>query len=85
MKVAISIPDALFTEAERAAARLEVTRSGLYQRALERFLSEIQEDDVTRRMNKALKEEAESDEGLDPTLAMAQWKSLEAAIGDDEW
>jgi hypothetical protein len=85
MKVAISIPDSLFMEAERAAARLAVTRSGLYQRALERFLSESQAADTTRRMNKALEREAESDGGLDPTLAMAQFQSLAAAIGDDEW
>src|SRR5689334_20092234 len=37
MKTAISIPDRVFTQADRLAKRLGLTRSELYARAVERF------------------------------------------------
>lgn len=38
MRTAISIPDGMFREAEQAAKRLKLSRSELYQRALEAFI-----------------------------------------------
>lgn len=48
MKTAISIPDRIFHEAEKAAKRLKLSRSQLYRQALELFL--------TSRTESALKE-----------------------------
>jgi len=38
MKTAISVPDDVFGEAENLAARLRISRSDLYARALKEFL-----------------------------------------------
>jgi hypothetical protein len=51
MKIAISVPDPLFRQAENAARRLRIPRSQLYARALEAFLSQQSRPDVTERLN----------------------------------
>jgi hypothetical protein len=51
MKVAISVPDPLFRQAESVARRLRIPRSQLYARALEVFLSQQPRPDVTERLN----------------------------------
>jgi hypothetical protein len=51
MKVAVSLPDALFRQAESAAHRLKVPRSQLYARALELFLRQQRRPDVTERLD----------------------------------
>lgn len=47
MKTAISIPDDVFSSAERAAKRLKVSRSELYSRALGEFLARHEPGHVT--------------------------------------
>jgi len=54
MKTAVSIPDDIFEEAERIAARLQTSRSRLYARALAEFLNRHAEDQVTSAMNAAI-------------------------------
>jgi hypothetical protein len=51
VKVAISVPDPLFRQAEGIARRLRIPRSQLYARALEAFLSQQARPDVTERLN----------------------------------
>jgi len=51
MKVAVSIPDPIFKEAERVSRRMRVPRSQLYARALEAYVKEYSGEDVTRRLN----------------------------------
>ena len=51
MKVAISVPDPLFRQAESVAHRLRIPRSQLYARALEAFLDQQARPDVTERLN----------------------------------
>lgn len=51
MKTAISVPDEIFEEAERLAARLEKSRSQLYSEALAEYLSRHDADTVTRRLD----------------------------------
>jgi predicted transcriptional regulator len=51
MKTAVSIPDELFGEAERAAARLGFNRSQLYARALEAYLADREDDPVTAKLD----------------------------------
>jgi metal-responsive CopG/Arc/MetJ family transcriptional regulator len=53
MKVAISIPDALFKEAEAAAKALGISRSKLIQTALEAFLQRRREEKVTAALNRS--------------------------------
>lgn len=51
MKVAVSIPDRVFQEAERLAGQLKTSRSALYARALTLFLGNHAGDRVTEQMN----------------------------------
>jgi metal-responsive CopG/Arc/MetJ family transcriptional regulator len=46
MKVAVSVPDQVFKEAERVSKRLRVSRSRLYAQALEEFVQKYQKKGV---------------------------------------
>jgi metal-responsive CopG/Arc/MetJ family transcriptional regulator len=69
VKTAVSIPDALFDAADQLAARLGVSRSELYARALARTLAEETDDAVTARLDALF---SVQDSGLDPTVKGAQ-------------
>lgn len=51
MKTAISLPDEVFEAADILAAKLKISRSQLYVTALEKFIMENQETDITNRIN----------------------------------
>lgn len=73
MKTAISLPDPLFEAADELAARLGVTRSELFRRALERLLSDYDDDRITEALNRVYSQETAA---LDPELARMQAASL---------
>jgi hypothetical protein len=54
MKVAISIPDEVFSEGEALAKQFGTSRSELYRRALGEFIGRHAEAPVTRAMNEAI-------------------------------
>jgi predicted transcriptional regulator len=56
MKVAVSIPDATFAEAEGLAKRMKLSRSRIYARALDEFVANHDAHRVTDAMNDALAE-----------------------------
>lgn len=56
MKVAVSIPDPLFRDAEQVSRRLRVPRSQLYSRALEVYVRQHAGQEITARLNAALAE-----------------------------
>ncbi len=78
MKTAVSIPDALFEAADQLAARLGLSRSELYARALAKAVAEEGEDEVTARLDELYALEPSA---LDPTLASAQRRRIRSA----EW
>lgn len=51
MKTAVSLPDAVFREAERQARRMRKSRSQLYAEALSEYLARHAPDQVTEAMN----------------------------------
>jgi metal-responsive CopG/Arc/MetJ family transcriptional regulator len=73
MKTAVSIPDPLFHAADQAAKRLRVSRSELYARALERYLANLPDEEVTARLDALY---AYEDSRLDPALVAAQQRAL---------
>lgn len=77
MKTAISLPDPLFEEAERVAARLGLSRSELYARAITRFVREQSGDAITDAINRVVQKLPPA---LDPVLARLQ----AASLGTDE-
>ena len=78
MKTAISIPAPLFQAAERLAKRLGIPRSRLYSRAIERYVAQAEERDVTALLNKVYEHETSE---LDPVLEALQ----ELSIPREEW
>jgi metal-responsive CopG/Arc/MetJ family transcriptional regulator len=54
MKVAVSIPDDVFEEAEQLASHLQTSRSQLYARALAAFTRKHSPDRVTEAMNEVV-------------------------------
>lgn len=78
MKVAISLPDPVFSAAEKLAHRLRVSRSQLYAKAIEEYLSKRQDSLVTEQLNALY---ASSQEPVDPALSAAQF----GVIGHEAW
>lgn len=56
MKVAVSIPDDVFAEAEALAKRLKSSRSEVYSRALGEFIGHHAPDRVTDLMNDVVRD-----------------------------
>lgn len=54
MKVAVSIPDDLFAEADRFAEQHGSTRSAVYARALRDLLRSRKDEEITAAINAAL-------------------------------
>lgn len=78
MKVAISLPDPLFSAAEHLAEQMHVSRSQLYARALSEYLDKRHETAITQRLNAV---HGTTGEGIDPAVMNAQIKVL----GDETW
>jgi hypothetical protein len=51
MKVAVSIPDPTFAEAEALARRMKLSRSKLYAKALDAFVANSNAEDLTAIAN----------------------------------
>ena len=80
MKTAISLPDSLFEAAERVARRMEISRSQLFQRAVQAFLREHRDEGVTETLNQLYGRGSE-EARLDPVLEQLQL----ASIPKEEW
>lgn len=52
MKTAVSVPDEVFEQAERLAKHLKISRSALYQRALDEFVARHAPDEVTEALDR---------------------------------
>lgn len=79
MKTAISIPDAIFEEAERMARRIKRSRSELYSRALADYLARHSTDRVTEAMDRTLEalEGGAEKSGADGFVASASRRILQ--------
>jgi metal-responsive CopG/Arc/MetJ family transcriptional regulator len=73
MKVAISVPDAVFHAAEVLASDLNKSRSQLYAEALETYVTTHSAHDVTRRLNAIYERESSK---LDAAWLAAQASSM---------
>jgi len=78
MKVAISLPDPVFSAAEKLAHRMRVSRSQLYAQAIEEYLGKRQDTLITERLNALY---ASEQNPVDPAMAAAQL----GAIGHEAW
>ena len=78
MKIAVSVPDEIFEEAERLARRTKRSRSEVYSRALAEYVARHAPDRVTEAMDQAL---AEIGEPAEPFLRAASRRVLKRS----EW
>ena len=51
MKTAISLPDQLYNEAEKTATSMGIPRSQLYAKAIEAFLDNRKQSNLTKKLN----------------------------------
>ena len=78
MKTAISVPADVFETSERLAKRLQVSRSAVFAMGIKKLAQEIDDDEVTARLNEYYsKEKAE----LDPVVL----KMAALTLPNDEW
>ena len=75
MKTAISIPDRVFQSAEQLAARLGVSRSELYSKALAALIEKHRDDLIKARLDEVYGS-GEIDSSLEPELEALQRRSL---------
>jgi metal-responsive CopG/Arc/MetJ family transcriptional regulator len=75
MKTAISIPDAIFEEAERLAKLRGLSRSELYANAVSAYVESEKFSGVRERLDAVYHAKPE-DSTLDPILESAQARSL---------
>jgi hypothetical protein len=78
MKTAISIPDTIFQQAEKAAQQMKITRSELYAKAVAHFLERHHAQDITEKLNEVYAAESSA---LAPEFSAAQFASL----ATEEW
>jgi len=76
MKTAISIPDDLFENAERAAKKLGVSRSELYASAVSEYIERYRREGITEKLNELHCAEGETNPELDPILSTLQTETL---------
>lgn len=75
MKTAVSIPDRVFQSAEKLAARLGVSRSELYAKALASLVEKHREDLITTQINEVYGPGRE-ESSLDREVVSLQGRSL---------
>ncbi len=78
MKIAISVPDALFAAGEGLAKELKVSRSELYARALQEYVATRSAAEITASLNRVY---ATQPARVDAALTRAQL----AALPDESW
>ena len=80
MKTAISIPDALFNEAEITAKQLGLARSQLYAIAIKEYVEHHNRKNITEKLNALY---SQSDNETDSTNYSLN--QLREATEDDTW
>lgn len=73
MKTAISVPDKVFSRAERFAHNHKMSRSALFTIAVDEYIQRHRQDNITQKLNEVYSEEESS---LDPVVHELQMLSL---------
>jgi predicted transcriptional regulator len=82
MKTAISLPDELYSDAEKIAASMGIPRSRLFAKALEEFIDRRKRDGITERLNEVYSGARDSD---DTAVSTASLESLRELTRHDSW
>lgn len=76
MKAAISLPDEILIATDRLAATLQLSRSGLVQKALVEYLQRHDPDEITNRLDEVLEKLEPQNPMLDPGQRAATVEGL---------
>jgi len=77
VKTAISVPDGIFGRVEAAARRLGISRSEFFARAAEKWVDELEKDEITEKLNELL--DATVDDANDEFLRAASARTIQAS------
>lgn len=78
MKTAISIPDPIFQAAETLANRLGISRSELYAKAMESYIEQTKNKDVTALLNQVYSD-------INNSLAQEDSNLQFSSLDKEEW
>ncbi|HPY89050.1 MAG TPA: hypothetical protein PLG34_13840, partial [Spirochaetota bacterium] len=81
IKTAISIPDKIFETADYIAKKQGISRSELYSKALEEYIKEMNNEQITEKLN-GIYYDINNQENIN-NLKRIQIKSLK--LDDEEW
>ena len=81
MKTAVSLPDSLFEAAEKTAEKLGIPRSQLFAKALEEFIYNHEESEITEKLNEIY---SRINTGEDE-YQIASLNALRKLTKDDAW
>lgn len=82
MRATVTIDDDLFSEADRRAAEQGISRSRLYQQALEHYLRELRARALTEQMDRHLQRHGQAIDAAFGDYVAEAWAQ---ELGDDEW
>ena len=82
MKTAISLPDALYADAEKTARSMGIPRSRLFAMALEEFIHYHKRESITEQLNMVYEGTDNSDYA---GISTASLNSLREFTKDDAW
>jgi len=78
MKIAVSIPDEIFEDAEYLARRQGKSRSKLYADAIAEYVGTYRTESITDQLNTVYAVESST---MDSALELAQYQTL----GEEDW
>ena len=82
MKTAIALPDQLYIEAEETAKSLGISRSQLYAKAIEEFISTHKMDRLTEQLNEIY---SSTDTKSESIISMAGLEAIRELTQNDSW
>ncbi len=83
MKTAISLPDETFRQATEAAARLGMSRSELFARAMREYLARLADESLTARIDAVVAHGPDDD--TNRIAANHGRRTIAAATASDDW
>lgn len=83
MKIAISLPDVVFEEAERTARSMGIPRSQLFARAVSEYIKRHQREQVTAQLNRVY-EQIEGQSSPEPPTEPSL-ESIRELTKNDTW
>ncbi len=80
MKTAVSLPERLYKDAEKAAKSMGIPRSQLFAKALEEYISHHKRDRVTEKLNEIYK-----NSNIESDIEESSLESIRELTKNDAW